>query len=339
MRRATLTKSTGFWLFSASILALSSAPGFADSFTVKSTIIEDKKAVFATVESSDSIAARVRIPGTVTELTVTEGSLVKAGETIALVGDPKLALQIKATDAQIRAAEREIDNLKTELDRVEKLLKRGSATKARRDQIQTQFDVANSKLEASKAQRAVTLRQVEEGAVLAPQAGRVLDVPLTVGSVVMPGEAVATIAKDNFILRLSLPERHAQFLKKGDAVEVAGRGVNCDDSCTRSGVIEKVYPQIANGRVQADASVDDLGDYFVGERIQVRIGAGERMTTLVPHAMVFTRYGVDFVRAKTGPDGTLTDIAVQTGMAHKQDGKNMIEILSGLDDGDELVQP
>lgn len=339
MRRATFTKKAGFWLISTGMMATFAMPGLAETFTVKSTIIEDKKAVFATVESSDSIAARVRIPGTVTELTVTEGSLVKAGETIALVGDPKLSLRIKATDAQIRAAEREIDNLKTELDRVEKLLKRGSATKARRDQIQTQYDVANSRLEASRAQRAVTERQMEEGAVLAPQAGRVLNVPLTVGSVVMPGEAVATIAKENFILRLSLPERHAQFLKKGDAVEVAGRGVNCDDSCTRTGVIAKVYPQISNGRVQADASVDGLGDYFVGERIQVRVGAGERMTTLIPHSLLFTRYGVDFVRARTGPDGVLTDIAVQIGMAHKQDGKDMIEILSGLDDGDQLVQP
>lgn len=339
MRRAKYARMNGFWLVSASMLMASSIAGLAETFTVKSTLIEDKKAVFATVESSASIAARIRISGTITQLSITEGSLVKAGETIALVGDPKLSLQIKATDAQIRAAEREIDNLKTDLDRVEKLLKRGSATKARRDQIQTQYDVASSRLEASKAQRAVILRQVEEGAVLAPQSGRVLDVPLTVGSVVMPGEAVAIIAKDNFILRLSLPERHARFLGKGDKVEVAGRGINCDDTCIRSGHIKKVYPQIISGRVQADASVDGLGDYFVGERVQVRVGAGDRKAILVPRSMVFTRYGVDFVRARSGSDGTLTDVAVQVGMAHKQDGKNMIEVLSGLDDGDQLVQP
>lgn len=337
MRNALALNGLKAVFASASMLALASSSALAGDFSVNLTKIEDKKAVFATVESTDSIAARVRIPGTVSELSVTEGSLVKAGQVIALVGDPKLMLQIQAIDAQIRAAEREIENLKTERERAEKLFQRGSISKVRLDQIKTQFDVAQSKLEASKAQRAVTVRQMEEGAVLAPQSGRVLDVPLTVGSVVMPGEAVATIAKDNYILRLSLPERHAQFLKKGDAVEVAGRGLNCDKSCTRDGIIEKVYPQIANGRVLADATVEGLGDYFVGERIQVRVGAGERMAYLVPLDMVFNRYGVDFVRAESA-EGT-TDIAVQLGKAYSQNGNKMIEIFSGVHAGDQLVKP
>lgn len=338
MRNVSAAEIAKTAMLAMSLFAIQTSIANANEFTVKPISVEDKKAVFATVESTDSIAARVRIAGTVTELSVTEGSQVKAGEVIARVGDPKLALQIKAIDAEIRAAQREIDNIKTDRDRAESLFKKGTISKVRRDQIMTQYDVAANKLEAAEAKRAVTVRQMEEGEVLAPQSGRVLKVPLTVGSVVMPGEAMATIAKDNYILRLALPERHAQFLKKGDPVEVAGRGVNCDDSCTNAGKIDKVYPQIANGRVLADAIVDGLGDYFVGERIQVRVGAGERMTFLVPSSYLFTRYGVDFVRAKLA-DEKMTDIAVQIGKAHKQDGQDMMEILSGLKDGDLLVAP
>ncbi|PLW77657.1 efflux RND transporter periplasmic adaptor subunit [Cohaesibacter celericrescens] len=319
-------------------LTAPSFQAFASDYTVKLVSVEDKKAVFATVESTDSIAARVRITGTITELTVTEGSQVKAGETIALVRDPKLGLQIEAIEAQIRAAEREIANIKTEQERAEQLFKRGSTTKARLDQINTQYDVANSTLEASQAQKAVIQRQLEEGAVLAPQSGRVLDVPITIGSVVMPGEPVATIAKDNYILRLSLPERHARFLEKGDPVEVAGRGSDCEGSCTRTGEIVKVFPKIASGRVLADATVDGLGNYFVGERIQVRVGAGQRDTYLVPLGFVFNRYGVDFVHSN-GTDGEATDIAVQIGRTYQRDGSTMIEILSGLQAGDVLLQP
>ncbi|MCT4657104.1 MAG: efflux RND transporter periplasmic adaptor subunit [Cohaesibacter sp.] len=325
-------------LIALSLIVGSSISSQAQDFTVKLVTIEDKKAVFATVESTDSIAARVRIPGTVSELSVTEGSMVKEGETIALVGDPKLPLRIQAIDAQIRAAQREIDNIKTDKDRAESLYKKGTISKVRRDQILTQFDVASNKLEAAEAERAVIVKQMEEGAVLAPQSGRVLDVPLTVGSVVMPGEAVATIAKENYILRLALPERHAKFLKKGNEVDVAGRGTNCDESCTRTGIIEKVYPRISNGRVLADARVDGLGDYFVGERIQVRVGAGSRQSYLIPADMLFTRYGVDYVRA-ISEQGDETDIAVQAGHAYKRDGKDMMEILSGLSDGDRLVKP
>lgn len=318
------------------LLAVTAAQ--AEGFVVKAMTIADKKAVFATVESTDAIAARVRISGTVTELSATEGDLVKEGTVIALVKDPKLDLQIEAIEAQIRAAEREIANLKTELERTQALFQRGSTTKARLDQINTQYDVAKSKLEASEAEKAVIVRQLEEGAVLAPQTGRVLDVPITVGSVVMPGEAVATIAKDHYILRLSLPERHARFLHKGDSVALAARGQDCAKGCDRTGTIVKVYPQIANGRVLADATVPDLGDYFVGERIQVRVSAGERSALLVPEDLVFTRFGVDFVTSRLADEKT-ADIAVQVGRSHREESGLMVEILSGIEAGDILVQP
>ncbi len=310
----------------------------AEDFVVEAKVIDDNKAVFATVESTDAIAARVRISGTVTDLTATEGDLVQEGAVIAVVKDPKIDLRIDAIDAQIRAAEREIANIKTEQERAQALFQRGSTTKARLDQINTQYDVAKSKLEASEAEKAVIVRQLEEGAVLAPQTGRVLDVAITVGSVVMPGEAVATIAKDHYILRLSLPERHARFLKTGDKVALAARGQDCDKGCSRSGTIAKVYPQIANGRVLADATVEGLGDYFVGERILVRVSAGERSALLVPRDLVFTRFGVDFVTAKLA-DGALTDIAVQVGRSHLLGARMMTEVLSGIDEGDILVQP
>ncbi|WP_319531895.1 efflux RND transporter periplasmic adaptor subunit [uncultured Cohaesibacter sp.] len=326
-------------ILSACLFALTVTGSVAQAadYTVTKQAIEDKKAVYATVESTDSLSARVRTSGTITELSVTEGSLVKEGETIALVRDPKLDLQIDALEAQIKAAERQVANLQIAKERAEQLFAKGSTTKANLDSANTSYDVAKNNLDAAIASKAVVVRQMEEGAVLAPQAGRVLDVPVTVGSVVLTGEAVATIAKDNYILRLSLPERHAQFLKKGDIVEIAERGANCDGSCNRKGEIEKVYPQIADGRVLADATVKGLGDYFVGERIQVRVGAGLRETYLIPENLVFTRFGVDFVRLKE-TDGSSSEIAVQIGQTQVEDGKAMVEILSGLETGDVLLE-
>ena len=56
-------------------------------------------------------------------------------------------------------------------------------------------------------------QQSSEGAVLAPGAARVLAIPVSVGRVVLPGETIATLAEDRYILRLQLPERYAQFLR------------------------------------------------------------------------------------------------------------------------------
>ncbi len=111
-------------------------------------------------------------------------------------------------------------------------------------------------------------KQLAEGSVLAPTSGRVLKVPVTPGTVVLPGEPVAMIAEQNYVLRLRVPERHARFLKAGDPVRLE-REDRAEDS-PRFGAIRLVYPQIEDGRVVADATVQGLGDYFVGERIRVQ---------------------------------------------------------------------
>lgn len=66
------------------------------------------------------------------------------------------------------------------------------------------------------------MHKVTEGAVRAPAAERVLQVPLTAGSVVLPGDTIAQVAEANFVLRLGVPERHARFLRAGDKVRLDG---------------------------------------------------------------------------------------------------------------------
>ena len=70
-------------------------------FLVAEQDIDDVKSVLTTVRSKDLIEARVRTPGTIVSLKVAAGSEVKAGELVATVVDPKIALKLKALDAQI----------------------------------------------------------------------------------------------------------------------------------------------------------------------------------------------------------------------------------------------
>lgn len=182
-------------------------------FPVTLQKVDDLKSVYATVRSKDLIEARVRTPGTVATLSVDEGTPVEPGQTLALVADPKIALKIKSLDAQIVAIKSRLETSRTELDRSETLRSKGVSPQTRVDQAQTAFDVATNELKSAEAERSVVVTQIDEGRVLAPAAGRVLKVPVTVGSVVMPGESIATIAANEFLLRLELPERHARFIK------------------------------------------------------------------------------------------------------------------------------
>ena len=299
--------------------------------TVTRQQVDDRKAVIATVEPIRELVARARIGGTIVALSVREGDQVAAGDRIALVVDPKLALQIQALESRIQAQSAAREQAQIDFDRMQQLRGSGTVSQAQLDQVRTRLDVAVRTFEALRSDREVVEQQTTEGAVLAPAAGRVLKVPVSVGSVVLPGETIATLATDNYILRLQLPERHARFMKAGDTILVGSRGLQQQDQETlRRGRVRLVYPQIDQGRVIADAEVDGLGDFFVGERTRVYVATGTRDALVVPADVVYRRYGVSYVKLKDG-----TEVVIQPGPP--VDGG--IEVLSGLNEGDVVVRP
>jgi multidrug efflux system membrane fusion protein len=319
-------------LFAALLLAAAGTASAAEVAVVKRAV-EDRKAVIATVEPVHELVARTRISGTITSLTVKEGDRVAAGDRIALVGDPKLLLQMQALGARIEAQAAQREQAQLELKRVQELRRTGVASQAQLDQARTRLDVATRTLAALGSDREVIEQQSAEGAVLSPGAGRVLKVPVTLGSVVLAGETVATMAADNYILRLQLPERHARFMKAGDTILIGARGMGAEEEqpeALRRGRVVLVYPEIDHGRVVADVEVEGLGDYFVGERTRVYVATGTREALVVPETSVYRRFGVSYVKLANG-----TEVVVQVGMPVG----GGIEILAGLHQGDVVEAP
>jgi RND family efflux transporter MFP subunit len=312
-------------------VALPQAAIAADSLVVHTIEVQDQKAVVATVEPLHQLVARARLGGTIVSLNAKEGETAEAGAELATVADPKLVLQMQALDARIESQQAQVDKARTDLDRADELLRKGVSTQVQVDAARTAHDVAERNLDAMRGDRSVIAQQMSEGAVFAPGAGRILLVPVSEGRVVMPGETIATLAEDRYILRLQLPERHAQFIRAGDKVEIGSRGLaETADETRRDGRVVTVYPEIQGGRVIADVKVDGLGDYFVGERTLAWLSTGARRVVVVPAGFVFRRAGVNYVKTADG-----AEIVVQPG-ERRDDG---IEILAGLADGDTLVAP
>jgi RND family efflux transporter MFP subunit len=337
LRRYNISKLTiGALLLTVS--AVASAPATAEeAFDVALSAVPDQKAVFATIESRRVVPGRSRIGGTIAVLAVKEGDHVDLGQIIASVGDEKLALQMKSLDAQIAGLEAQLAQAQTDQARAEDLFGKGIVPKTRLDEAHTAFNVATNAMRARTAERSVIQQQFNEGNVLAPAAGRVLKVPLTAGTVVLPGDPVALIAEQNFVMRLRVPERQARLMKAGDPIRI-----DSDDPgrpAPRFGTISLVYPQIEDGRVVADAAVEGLGDYFVNERVRVWIAVGDRSAFVIPERFITTRFGIDYVRVRGSASGDI-DVPVQRGRpASSRDMPDGIEILSGLRPSDRLVRP
>lgn len=311
------------------LLAAWTCAAHAESLTLSPVFITDWKAVYGQVEARDRVPARVRIGGTLMELRVTEGDLVAEGQAIAMIVDEKLAFQLSALVAQQTALAAQLANARAEVTRGEELLKQGVTTAQRQDALVTQANVLAGQLTALQAQINLTRQTQAEGQVLAPAAGRVLDVPVAKGAVVMPGETIATLAVGGSFLRLSVPERLATALHEGDAIQIENGSEN------REGRLAKVYPLIENGRVVADVEVDTLSDRFVNARVLVRLPVGQHEALVVPQTAIVTRNGLDFVAVEVGGKAALR--AVVPGDRVMVDGVEQVEILSGLVAGDSIL--
>jgi len=315
------------------------APAAAAEYLVRMNVVPEMKAVFGRVESRTVVPARARIGGTIRELRVSEGSEVREGDVIAIVVDDKIALERQAAQAQIEALMSQLDKAKTDFERAERLVSQGVATQSTLDAARTGLDVVTNQVAAAQANRAVIEQRAREGETLAPASGRVLTVPVTPGSVILPGEQIARIATGPYYLRLSLPERHAAEIVEGDTVIVGERGLepSATAQAARTGRVARVFPEIDNGRVIADVEVADIGDYFVNERTLVSIPVGRRQVLAVPVQAIRTVHGVDYVRI-AGEGGPM-DVAVIPGDIVETGGGAMVEILTGLREGDRIVLP
>lgn len=301
----------------------------AETVTLAPVQVTDWKAVYGRIEARDRVPARARIGGTLAELQVTEGDMVAEGQVLARIVDEKLAFQLSALGAQRTALAAQLANAQAEVKRGEDLLKQGVTTAQRQDALRTQADVLAGQLASLDAQMDVTRQSQTEGQVLAPAAGRVLDVPVARGAVVMPGEAVATLAVGGSFLRLAVPERLAGALHEGDAIRIEN---GADES---EGRLAKVYPLIENGRVLADVEVADISDRFVDARVLVRLAVGSHDALVVPSGAIRTDGGLDFVAVETA--GGVAMRAVVPGARFGADDTGQVEILSGLQAGDRVL--
>ena len=306
------------------------ASGAQETYTVRMVPVTEWKAVYGRIEARDLIPARARLGGTLVALDVTEGDQIETGQNLAQVVDEKLDFQLAALDAQLQVIDSQLQNAKTELARGEELLQRGVTTVQRLDSLRTQVDVLSNQIESLRAERRVIEQQTAEGAVLSPLTGRVLDVPVSVGAVVLPGEVVAMIGGGGFFLRLAVPERHAGSLATGAMIEIEEAGAS------RQGRLVRIYPQIEDGRVIADVEVPGLSDALVGTRVLVRLPMGQRPALLVPAGSVRSFSGLDFINVQK--EGDTEQRAVLLGQKHTVDGVEMVEILAGLVAGETVVQ-
>jgi len=160
-------------------------------------------------EADKKMMVTARADGTISELKVRRGSVVKQGDVIAVLSD-------EARESRVLQAKAMLMQRKTELAARMKLVEQGMLPKLEAVNLETQYKAAEAGLAAAEAER-------ERSVIRAPWSGIVNDVPVEVGQAVLSfsGKEVAQIVSIDPVLAIvEVAERRLHGLNLGDAAEV-----------------------------------------------------------------------------------------------------------------------
>jgi multidrug efflux system membrane fusion protein len=158
-------------------------------------------------EADHKMMAVARTNGVVVKLNVRRGDHVKTGEVIAVLSD-------EAREAQVAQARALVAQRMAELDAKRRLAESGTIARLDLANIEAQAKAAQATLAAADA-------EAERGAVIAPWAGVITDVPVQLGQAMSVGKEVAQIvALDPMLAVVEVAERKLGGVKVGESAKI-----------------------------------------------------------------------------------------------------------------------
>jgi multidrug efflux pump subunit AcrA (membrane-fusion protein) len=344
--------------------------------TIKSSPVEEYYEAVGTVRARNSSVIAARIMGNVVKLYVREGDRVQAGQTLIELENREAGTQIAKAQAGVRESTHALDEVdrntraaesaqqaananeqlaNTTFNRYRTLFERKSVSPQEFDEVRTKLEIAKAEsehadrlLQATRARRAQMLARIDQakadvsGAriyagysrLVSPINGIVVSKQADVGTMATPGVPLITIENDStYQLEVAVEESQLSNIHLHDQarvqIEAIGeKDLTCSvveivpaaDPNSRSYTVKLALPNIVGAQLRS-------GLYGKASFI-----SGQRQALAIPQKAIMQR-------------GQLTSVFVvdQSGVARLRlvkTGKSFdekIEVLSGLNDGDEIV--
>lgn len=323
-----------FVLLAAAIAAGAGAYYFKKSSTpvvTQNTAAVTRGDIQATVSATGTISAvntvevGSRVTGLITEVRVKENDQVAAGQILFVLDDSTLRAQLAQYQAQV-------DNCAATYERSKKLAAMGAEAAQQLDTDRTNYLVAKSNYDNMAS-------QLEYYVIRAPISGTVIGKPTPAGQTISQGistpQVVMNIADmSKMQIKVQVDESDIGNVKAGQQVSFTvdaypdktftGRVSSISRSATTSSNV--VYYPVY---VDVD-SPEGLLYPTMTARVTVYVDQRNNVLT-VPLSIVKEEQGQKYVTVMV--NGTAQSMPVQTGLYDQE----KVEILSGLQEGDEIV--
>ena len=286
-------------------------------------------------ERQTVIAAQVS--GAIIELAVKAGDAVKAGQLLIRIDAHAATQSAAAGKAQATAAQASLDLARKELDRQKQLFNQDYLSQAALDRAEARFKVAEAEAHAQIAQAGSVETQAGFYAIRAPYSGVIAELPVSLGSMAMPGQPLMTLYDPSAMRVTAMVPQSAvshELSLSQVKLEIPGNAENQPITPTRL----KLMPSV------------DAGSHTV----EIRLGLTAKLVNVVPgmFARVWLPAQEQANKFIEIPTSALIRRSDMTGV-YVLDGKNQpllrqirigrisggkVEVLSGVSPDDHVVQ-
>lgn len=279
----------------------------------------DRYVAVGTANANEQVSVRAPVTERITQLGFSDGSFVRQGQMLAVLAQGQETASLASAKAQSLEAEQQ-------LARVAELRRRGFATNASLD---TQTAVAA----AARAAAGEANASIADRVVRAPFSGQVSLRRISVGAVVSAGDEIAVVSDVSAIkLDFTMPETMLANVEVGQTVIATAAAF--PDVQTEGKILAidpVVNPQTRTASLRAILSNRD-GRLKPGMLLSVTLESRARTSVAVPELALVREGDASFVYV-VGKNKKVKRLPVETG---GRDG-NLIEIVNGLNPGDEIV--
>ena len=193
--------------------------------SVKSVPLRDATEYVGVLRSRQSVQIQPLVEGHVSKILVASGDEVRPHTPLIDIDPSRQRAAVSSQQAIHQANVAALDLARKQFARMERLFKRGAASRQDFDQAQNGLQQAEANAAATEAQTRAQAVELHYYRVVAPVGGTVGDIPVRVGDLVT-SQTLLTTLDDNSALEayVDVPLERAATLKMGTRVEIVDVG-------------------------------------------------------------------------------------------------------------------
>ncbi len=305
----------------------------ANTKTIKAEQVETsgEVTVSGTILARDTARIAARVGGYVAELKVDAGSTVKKGELLLKIEAKELEEREAQAIATLESAKVDLEKTRQDFERYKVLFQEQAIAKKEFDDISARYEMAQAATNRAKSALDEAKTFLSYELVTAPFDGVVSEKSVNQGDLAVVGKELLTIYDPNSLEMVAAAgEQYAPFLSIGSPVIVTVPSLNIKENCS----IREIVPQRdeKTRTITVKAPLHETNVMTPGLYGTLTFKTMSSPVIIIPAMAVKIVGQLETVRVLYG--GEIKTRHVRMGRA-LDDGK--VEILSGLEPGDEVV--